>query len=391
VAQPAQMLLRDRECVCAEGALPLLGQTCHSRLMTVAKKVVLFNHKGGVSKTTTTFNLGWKLAEQGKTVVMVDADPQCNLTGMVLGYKQASELEDFYRMQGESGATIRSGLMPAFEALPKSISPVDLVPIQARPGLNLLAGDLRLSEYENTLGIAQELSSAIQALKNLPGSLNYLIDVTAATVDADVVLIDVSPGLGPVNQNLVSTADFAIIPSAPDFFSVMAVDSLSRVLPKWIQWAREASALPVLREASYPFPAPNLKILGTIIQKFRPRAGQPAASFQNWIDELNTAVETKLVPPLESSNLLLNWDDYAQFGVARNLSLAQIAEFNSLIAKSQETLTPIYALSSAQLGAKGAVRENWEESRDNFNEQFEQLARTITGLMDAAEVNELAS
>ncbi|MBD8467213.1 hypothetical protein PlfCFBP13513_14790 [Plantibacter flavus] len=349
--------------------------------MTVAKKVVLFNHKGGVSKTTTTFNLGWKLAEQGKTVVMVDADPQCNLTGMVLGYKQASELEDFYRLQGASAATIRSGLMPAFEALPKSIDPVDLVPIEARPGLHLLAGDLRLSEYENTLGIAQELSSAIQALKNLPGSLNYLIDVTAETVDADVVLIDVSPGLGPVNQNLVSTADYAIIPSAPDFFSVMAVDSLSRVLPKWINWARDAASLPVLQEASYPFPAPNLRILGTIIQKFRPRAGQPAASFQAWIDELNEAVETKLVPPLEREGLLLPWEMYEQFDVSRNLSLAQIAEFNSLIAKSQESLTPIYALSTEQLGGKGAVRENWEDSRDSFNEQFEALATRITGLM----------
>ncbi len=359
--------------------------------MTIAKKVVLFNHKGGVSKTTTTFNLGWKLAEQGKTVVMVDADPQCNLTGMVLGYKQASELEDFYRMQGASGATIRSGLMPAFEALPRSIDPVDLVPIGSRPGLHLLAGDLRLSEYENTLGIAQELSSAIQALKNLPGSLNYLIDVTAQTVDADVILIDVSPGLGPVNQNLVSTADFAIIPSAPDFFSVMAVDSLSRVLPKWTRWARDAAALPVLQEASYPFPSPNLKVLGTIVQKFRPRAGQPAASFQNWIDELNIAVEQKLVPPLEENGLLLDWSAYKKFGVTRNLSLAQIAEFNSLIAKSQEALTPIYALSAEQLGAKGAVQENWEDSRDSFNEQFELLARNITGLMEAAESTEIAS
>jgi len=50
----------------------------------VGKKISLFNHKGGVSKTTTTFNLGWMLAEKGKKVVIVDADPQCNLTGMVL-------------------------------------------------------------------------------------------------------------------------------------------------------------------------------------------------------------------------------------------------------------------------------------------------------------------
>ena len=61
----------------------------------MTKKISLFNHKGGVSKTTTTFHLGWMLAEQGKRTILVDADPQCNLTGLILGYKQ-TELEDFY-------------------------------------------------------------------------------------------------------------------------------------------------------------------------------------------------------------------------------------------------------------------------------------------------------
>ena len=47
--------------------------------------ISMFNHKGGVSKTTTTFNLAWMLAKKGKRVLMVDGDPQCNLTGIVLG------------------------------------------------------------------------------------------------------------------------------------------------------------------------------------------------------------------------------------------------------------------------------------------------------------------
>ncbi len=70
----------------------------------MAKRIALFNHKGGVSKTTTTFNLGWMLADRGKTLVMVDADAQCNLTGMVLGYGGRTELDEFY--ERESGRNV---------------------------------------------------------------------------------------------------------------------------------------------------------------------------------------------------------------------------------------------------------------------------------------------
>ena len=62
----------------------------------MVKRIALFNHKGGVSKTTTTFNLGWRLAQMGKRVILADADPQSNLTGLVLGYEGPSELEEFY-------------------------------------------------------------------------------------------------------------------------------------------------------------------------------------------------------------------------------------------------------------------------------------------------------
>ena len=60
-------------------------------------QICLFNHKGGVSKTTTAFNMGWMLAKKGKRVLLVDCDPQCNLTGMVLGFKGSTELPKLYR------------------------------------------------------------------------------------------------------------------------------------------------------------------------------------------------------------------------------------------------------------------------------------------------------
>lgn len=65
----------------------------------MAKFICLFNHKGGVSKTTTTYNLGWALSKLGNRVLMVDLDPQCNLTGLVLSSQALNDdfMTSFYQ------------------------------------------------------------------------------------------------------------------------------------------------------------------------------------------------------------------------------------------------------------------------------------------------------
>ena len=76
--------------------------------------------------------------------------------------------------------------------------------------LFLLPGHISLAEYETTLGIAQELSGSLLALRNLPGSIRFLLDETATKYNIDFVLVDMSPSLGPLNQNLLTTSDFFI-------------------------------------------------------------------------------------------------------------------------------------------------------------------------------------
>lgn len=94
----------------------------------MAQKIALFNHKGGVSKTTTTFNLGWMLASKGKRVILVDADPQCNLTGMVLREETEDEINRIAKIY-QTQSNLKTGLAPAFESQPKLIEPVDCIPV----------------------------------------------------------------------------------------------------------------------------------------------------------------------------------------------------------------------------------------------------------------------
>ena len=343
----------------------------------MAKKIALFNHKGGVSKTTTTFHLGWMLAAKGNKVLMVDTDPQCNLTGLVLDYKGEAEVERLY--ESEKGRNLKSGLAPAFESRPSPIVPVECFPVGEQEGLFLLPGHIGLSEYEVTLGIAQELSASIQTLQNLPGSIACLIELTAKKHEADYVLIDMNPSLSSFNQNLLMTSHFFIVPTTPDYFSVMAIDSLANVIPAWRAWSEKARSLPILRNAVYPFPDTTPKFLGTVVQNYRPRGGVPASGFQQWIDRINETVSESLVPKLSNMNMMLHSDSYANQQVDK-YCLATIPDFNSLIAKSQEARVPVFSLSSEQIGQGGAILDRTIESRDRFKEIFSELADKVIAL-----------
>lgn len=347
-------------------------------------QISLFNHKGGVSKTTTAFNLGWMLAKKGKRVLLADCDPQCNLTGMVLGFKGGNDFDEIYKAGGIRN--IRDGLAPAFESRPSLISPVECEPIAGQKNMLLIPGHIGLAEYEVTLGIAQELSGSLMTLQNLPGSLRHLFDLTAKKYKIDYVLVDMSPSLGAINQNLLMTSDYFLVPMAPDYFSVMATDSLASILPKWRTWANSAQATPVLKSATYPFPDIKTKFLGTVIQKYRLREGNTASSaFQKWITEIEQGVQSKLIPALRASKMLLPDEIYEKFDVANGKPILQMSEFNGLIALSQKYKVPVFELTDIQLEQTGIVLERTKKSMARFKKLFSDGADKIISLIDAAD------
>ena len=114
------------------------------------KIISLFNHKGGVSKTTTAFNLGWMLAEQGHKTLIVDADPQCNLTALVLDYNSVEDIADFYT--NNPGCDLSTGLQPVMSGKLTGLTPGN--PIQTmNENLYLYCGNLALSEIETQISV----------------------------------------------------------------------------------------------------------------------------------------------------------------------------------------------------------------------------------------------
>jgi len=344
--------------------------------------ISLFNHKGGVSKTTTTFNLGWTLAELGFKTLVVDADPQCNLTSLVMGYEHVEDIDSVY---GSDQDNIYSGVSPVFEGALSKLEPIKITPT-SQENLFLLCGSIDLSEAERQIAVALTTSGAIPAIKSIPGSLNALIRMTAEKHKIDYVLIDMSPSIGALNQSLLMGSDYFIMPTSPDFFCAQAVLSLSRVLP---MWNKEIDMFRG-KNLTYSFPAEPPKFIGFISQKYRPRNSAPARAFQHWIDVINNEVVNTLVPRLTAIGMSVSENSFESGVIGKTdsqeaFNLANIADFNSLIAESQEHAVPVFALSKTQIMQSGVILEKMIESRDSFRETFLNLARSLDAIAELSE------
>lgn len=341
-------------------------------------KIVFFNHKGGVSKTTTAFHLGWMIAEQGTRVLLVDADPQCNLTGLILG----DDFEKYYVEESTKKQNIKDGVSVAFEGKPSPIEAIIPYNVPRNPNLFLLPGHANLSEYDASLSFAQTSNNAITALQNLPGSFNELINKTASDNDIELVIIDLNPGLSAINQNLFIISDIFVIPTNPDPFSVMALNTLANVLPKWVDWADRMRTL--FLDSAYPLPDVKPKLAGIIIQRFNVRKGKPSTPYLDNINEIREVVKSRLALALNRVDMLFEEDTYKNANIPADLCLIEIPDFQALLPKARDTGVPVFAITDKEINETGVVLEGLIESRKKFREIFHKLAEEIMHLVEYA-------
>lgn len=158
--------------------------------------ISFLNHKGGVGKTTSAINVGAGLVELGKRVLLVDLDPQANLT-IALGIpRQKSSI--YEALRGES----------------------ELVPYTCKPGLDVITSSLDLS------GAEMELINEAGREYILRELLNNLID------DYDFILIDCPPSLGLLTLNALTSSRWVLIPLQTEFLAVQGLAKIKQVIDK---------------------------------------------------------------------------------------------------------------------------------------------------------------
>lgn len=337
----------------------------------MVKIISLFNNKGGVSKTTTTFHLGWKLAELGHKTLIVDTDPQCNLTGLCLNTKKENKLPIFYQNNKNN---IKTALSPVFDNKPEPLLAAECYNFDYNKNLFLLPGHIDFAEYDATYNVAENLAGSMVMFANVPGAFRNLLLLTAEKYHLDYILLDMSPSISATNANILMQSDYFIIPCAPDYFCYMAIDSLIRIFPKWNATYKNLKNNPLFQNATYKMNLNPPQFIGTILQRYRPRNGFPVKAFSEWITDINSLVSNKLVPVLADNNMLAaNIKAYC----CEEYNLVNIADFNSLIAQSQTHSTPVFQLTQEQVEQSGKVWNNMKISRDEFNATFKSFAERI--------------
>lgn len=334
-----------------------------SKAIKKMKTLALFNHKGGVGKTTLSVNVADALVDMGLCVVMVDADPQCNLTSFYLDEKALDEL------LGESddvnGGTIWSAIKPVIDGK-GPIKDIDLFEI--RENLFLCAGDVLLADYEEVLPAAWTGSFARrQRDYDVMCALSHAARGLGAKYEADVVIYDVGPNVGPLNRTILLDVDFLATPVAADLFSLRALSTVGRSLARWIKdWKTVRGLAGTAERKNLLLGTPEY--LGYITSSYKVSSGRAATHpHEYWEAKIAPRVRDKIVADLRAVDpTLVPSHGGNKIGAIKN--------FQSLVPQAQ-----LKGLAIGKL--KGHVNPGYYAQVEEAESEFHDLTREIVKRM----------
>lgn len=276
--------------------------------------ISIFNNKGGVGKSTLAYHTAYALSEQGIKTLMIDLDPQSNLT---LHCIKPEVLEQLWLEEEPFIEDFQSALLDSklsyqdFLSTPRSIHCL-LKPIEdgvfestsvgqvfeVNPNLGLIPGRLSLHKYEDK--IAKSWSDAFMGE---PQALRLLTSIRNICLEArdkhgyKIAIIDTSPSLGMLNRVIISTSTGFFVPCMPDMFSTFGLTNIGQSLRLWkSQFDTMYKLLPEKKRSI--FPTQFVKFLGYTIYNAKKYEGRNpldlATAHYSYVQKIPAVIKTHI-------------------------------------------------------------------------------------------------
>lgn len=326
-----------------------------------AKSICFFNNKGGVGKTTLVANLAAQLAiNSGMSILVVDADPQCNLTQYLL---DDSEFESTYSVDTPI-KTIYDVIQPL--SMGKGYSSKLPTRRVEKFSVDLIAGDPRLALKEDWL--AQDWRDAkAGGTRGLRTTFIFAELISRASQSYDYIFFDMGPSLGAINRSILLSADYFIVPMSIDIFSMWAVKNIGQALHVWrkeldhgIRMAEDPNEV-----GEWTKGPRNLSFLGYVTQQHKEKSegGKPR------VVEAYNAIRNQL-PDAVNQHLgaLFPKDNF-------NPHLGDIKHLASLAPKSQTLHTPMITVT-----LKGSYTTTRKQAREIYTLLSERFTENLSKL-----------
>jgi chromosome partitioning protein len=292
--------------------------------------VSVINYKGGVGKTTLTANIAAELAHRGKRVLVIDLDPQTNLT---FSFVSVDQWQQIY----QSGLTIKAwydafidgdhiGSLADLLIQPPELNHLPLHIIASH--LGLINVDLELAVMLGGASVRQQRNNFLRVHSLLAKGLDSLKE------EYDLILIDCPPNFNVVTKNALVASDYFLIPAKPDYLSTLGIQQLIRHVEELIA---DYNKFITDDDTEYRRILPEL--LGIAFTMIAVRDGSPITAQQQYIEQ----VRRRGLPVFE----------------------CHTRENKTLFASASEYGVPV-VLQSVPNGTHRTVQEEFEKLTDEF-------------------------
>jgi cellulose biosynthesis protein BcsQ len=338
------------------------------------KTIAMFNNKGGVGKTTLTCNIASYFAKvKQKRVLVVDCDPQCNATQLIMGQDYSISLY-WDGATKEKVSTIRDVLRPIEDgdaSIDKDIRPI--LGSRNRFGVDVIAGHPGFSIVEDRLGQAWHdlLGGDIGGIRKTNWNTELIRSLAAKY---DYVFYDLGPSLGSINRSVLVGCSYFLTPMGTDIFSILGIKNIASWIKQWLDLYRvgmnhcESRTPGRLGDFNIrELPVISKGFIGYTIQQYITKSKQgvrrPTLAYEKIINGV----------PYEIGASLGQF--YAPSLTLDTAKLGDVPHLYSLIPRAQSVAAPIFAL------------QKEDQLVGSQYKQSEEYKRILTGLVENLESN----